>query len=68
MRFPVPARQARAISWLALAGLLLPVGMIAHALFAVPPVLVLVGGIAMIIATLWMSWAAFRLRAPDVAG
>lgn len=68
MKFPVPARQARAISWLALAGLLMPVGIIAHALFAVPPVLVLVGGMAMIVATLWMSWAAFRLRAPDAAG
>ena len=61
MKFPVPARQARAISWLALAGLLMPIGIIAHALLAVPPVLVLIGGLAMIVATLWMSWVAFQL-------
>jgi hypothetical protein len=61
MKFPVPARHARVISWLALAGLLMPIGIVAHALLAVPPVLVLVGGAAMILATLWMSWAAFRL-------
>jgi hypothetical protein len=39
----------------------MPIGIVAHALLAVPPVLVLVGGAAMILATLWMSWAAFRL-------
>jgi hypothetical protein len=65
MKFTVPAAQARAISWLALAGLLMPVGIIAHALFSVPPVLVLAGGIAMIVATIWLSWAAFRLHAPE---
>jgi len=60
MKFPVPAGHARAISWLALAGLLMPIGIVAHTLLAVPPVLVLVGGTAMIVATLWMSWAAFQ--------
>lgn len=61
MKFAVPAGQARWISWLALAGLLMPIGIILHALFAVPPLLVLVGGAAMIAATLWMGLAAFRL-------
>jgi hypothetical protein len=58
-KFRVPAGHARAISWLALAGLLMPVGIVAHALVGVPPVLVLGGGAAMVIATLWMSWVAF---------
>ena len=61
MKFAVPAGQARWISWLALAGLLMPIGIILHALFAVPPVLVFIGGAAMIVATLWMGLAAFRL-------
>lgn len=60
MKFPVPAGHARAISWLALAGLLMPIGIVTHALLGVPPVLVLVGGTAMIVASLWMSWAAFQ--------
>jgi len=60
IRLPVPPSQARWISRLALAGLLMPVGVILHALFAVPPALVFLGGAAMITATLWLSAAAFR--------
>jgi hypothetical protein len=59
MKFAVPAGQGRWISWLALADLLIPIGIIAHTLFGMPPVLVLGGGAAMIVATLWMSWVAF---------
>lgn len=61
MRLPVPAAQARAISWIALAGFLMPLGIIAHALWGVPPVLVLVGGLAMIGASLWMGWLVLKL-------
>src|SRR5512138_727034 len=62
MKLAIPAGQARAISWLALAGLLMPIGIVLHALAGVPPVLVLAGGLALIVATLWTSWAAFRVR------
>ena len=61
MKLPIPAGHARAISWIALVGLLMPLGIVAHALFGVPPLLVLVGGAAMIVASLWMGWAAFKL-------
>jgi hypothetical protein len=61
LRLPIPAAQASVISWLALAGLLMPIGIFLHALAGLPPVLVLVGGLALIVATLWTSWAAFRL-------
>ncbi|TAK84669.1 MAG: hypothetical protein EPO20_13585 [Betaproteobacteria bacterium] len=61
LKLPIPAAQARWISWLALAGLLMPLGVVLHALFGVLPVLVFLGGAAMIVATLWTSWAAFRL-------
>jgi hypothetical protein len=64
MKFPVSAAHASAISWLALAGLLMPIGIVAHALLGVPPVLVLGGGAAMIVATLWMSWVAFSGALP----
>jgi hypothetical protein len=62
MALPLPAPQARAISWLGLAGLLMPLGIIAHAFFGVPPFLVLAGGLAMIAAALWTGWAALKLR------
>lgn len=64
LKLQMPRRQGLAISWLALGGLLMPIGILAHALFAVPPVLVLVGGLAMIIATVWTGWIAFKLPRP----
>lgn len=61
MRLPLPAGQARAISWLALGGLFMPIGIVGHVLLGVPPLLVLVGGLSMIAATLWLGVAVFRL-------
>lgn len=61
LRLPISAGQARWISWLALAGVLMPIGVVLHALFGVVPVLVFLGGAALIVATLWTSWAVFRL-------
>jgi hypothetical protein len=58
----LPLRAAGVISWLALGGLLMPLGIALHAAFGLPPVLVLAGGLSMILAALWTSWAAFRLR------
>lgn len=56
-----PARAARGISWLALAGMLMPLGIFAEVVFGVPPLLVLVGGVAMVVAMLWAGWAVLRL-------
>ncbi len=56
----IPPTRARWISWLALAGLLMPIGVLLHALFAVPPLLVFLGGAAMIVATLWIGREAMR--------
>ncbi len=62
LALPIPSPRARWISWLALAGLLMPVGILLHALFALPPVLVFLGGAAMVAATLWLGSEALRLR------
>ncbi|HNT38480.1 MAG TPA: hypothetical protein PKO45_05095 [Rubrivivax sp.] len=62
LKLPLPAARARWISWLALAGLLMPVGIALHLLAGVPPVLVLVGGASIIVATLWLAREAFALR------
>jgi hypothetical protein len=59
---PIPSTRARWISWLALAGLLMPIGVLLHALFAVPPLLVFLGGAAMIVATLWLGREVLLLR------
>ena len=67
LTLPIPSPRARWISWLAIAGLLMPIGIQLHALFAVPPVLVFLGGSAMIVAVLWLGREARRVArgAPD---
>ena len=58
------ARLARtaAISWLALTGLLMPVGILAEVYFGAPPVLVLVGAIAMTSSVIWLGVLFFKLK------
>lgn len=66
MKLPIPAGRARAISWVTLAGMLMPIGILARVLFGAPPAFVLLGGFVMTVAMLWMSWEAFRVRAGAV--
>lgn len=61
MKLPIPAGEARWISWIALAGMLMPVGILGEVLAGTPPAVVLAGGLAMTVAMLWMSWAVSRL-------
>lgn len=59
-RFPLPKATGRWISWLGIAGLLLPLGILSEVVFSVPPVLVLAGGIAMIACMGWLAVAVWR--------
>lgn len=59
-RFPLPKATARSISWLGIAGLLMPLGILSEVLFSVPPVLVLAGGIAMVVCMAWLAVAVWR--------
>ena len=59
-RFPLPKATGRSISWLGIAGLLMPLGILSEVLFSVPPVLVLVGGIAMVVCMAWLAVAVWR--------
>ena len=67
LRLPVGATAAKGISWLTLAGMLMPLGILTEVLFGVPPLLVIVGGVSMIAAMVWFGMAAIKLRLP-VAG
>lgn len=57
-----PERTAKSISWLAIVGMLMPVGILAELLLGAPPYFVLVGGISMVLATAWFGVAFIRLR------
>lgn len=63
LRLPSSASRAW-ISGLALAGMLMPLGILAELVFGVPPVIVLAGGASMVVAMGWLAVASWRM---DVA-
>lgn len=65
LRLPVPQSSARWISTLALAGMLMPLGILSEVLFSVPPALVIVGGLSMIAAMAWLGFAVWHMKTPD---
>lgn len=68
LRLPFGIFSAKWISWLALAGMLMPLGILSEVIFGLPPLLVLVGGVAMVAAMVWLGVAAIRLRLAAVGG
>jgi len=64
---PLPERSVRLVSWLALAGMLMPVGILTEVLFGVPPLLVIVGGVSMVAAMVVLGMAVLRAPLSTVA-
>lgn len=62
-RYPVPEATGRWISWLGLAGLLMPLGIMSEVLFGLPPLLVIVGGISMVACMAWLAIVLWRIEA-----
>ena len=62
LRLPIGTASANGISWLALTGMLMPLGILSEVAFGVPPALVLVGGISMVVAMVWFGIATLGLR------
>lgn len=62
LRLPLGEFATKGISWLALAGMLMPLGILAEVLFGLPPLLVIVGGVSMVAAMAWFGVAAIGLR------
>ncbi len=55
LRFQAQLSNVKTISWLALTGLLMPIGILSEVYFGLPPALVLIGAIAMTASVLWMG-------------
>jgi hypothetical protein len=53
------------ISWLALGGLLMPIGILSEVYFGLPPILVLIGAISMTTSVIWLSIAFFSLKSTE---
>ena len=62
MKLPLPQRSTRWIAGLALAGMLMPIGILSEVLLGVPPLLVIVGGMSMVVAMAWLGLAVWRLE------
>jgi hypothetical protein len=62
IRFKEKIKNTKAISWMALAGLLMPIGILAEVYLGLPPYLVLIGATAMTVSVFWMgiSFLSFK--------
>jgi hypothetical protein len=54
--------DSKSISWLALTGLLMPIGILTEVYFGMPPLLVLIGAIAMTASVIWLGISFFYLK------
>lgn len=62
LRLPLSAFSTRWVSGLTLAGLLMPLGILSEVLFGVPPIFVIVGGLSMVLAMGWLTFAVWKLE------
>ena len=62
LHFRDKLQNVKAISWLALTGLLMPIGILTEVYFGVPPVLVLIGAIAMTASVIWLGVAFLKMK------
>lgn len=51
----------KVISWLALVGLLMPLGILAEVYFAAPPIFVLIGAISLTVSVIWLGISFLKL-------
>lgn len=62
LRFQSQLSNAKAISWLALIGLLMPIGILSEVYFGIPPVLVLIGAMAMTASVVWLGVSFYKMK------
>lgn len=62
LHFRDKLKHVKIISWLALTGLLMPLGILSEVYFGLPPVLVLVGALAMTASVIWLGFSFIRMK------
>ena len=55
-------KSVTTISWLALSGLLMPVGILAEVYLGAPPIFVLIGAIAMTASVIWLGISFYKMK------
>lgn len=66
LHYQTQLSNAKTISWLALVGLLMPIGILAEIYLGAPPIFVLLGALAMTAAVLWLGIAFFKMKSKIV--
>ncbi len=66
LRFQVQLPNVKTISWLALTGLLMPIGILSEVYFGLPPALVLIGAIAMTASVVWLGISFLKIKNNDI--
>lgn len=62
LRFSDKLKSVKAISLVALTGLLMPIGILSEVYFGLPPILVLLGAIAMTVSVVWLGIAFLNMK------
>lgn len=62
LHYHVQLKNTKIISWLALTGLLMPIGILTEVYFGLPPALVLIGAIAMTTSVVWLGISFLRME------
>jgi hypothetical protein len=65
IHFSKRLNQSGTISWLALGGLLMPLGILSEVYFGLPPILVLIGAISMTTSVIWLGIEFFSLKSME---
>ena len=62
LHFQSKLNNTKAISWLALTGLLMPIGILTEVYFGLPPALVLIGAVTMTTSVIWLGITFFKMK------
>ena len=62
LHFRGKLQNVKTISWLALIGVLMPIGILTEVYFGLPPALVLIGAMAMTASVIWLGFAFFKMK------
>ena len=65
MRFKDKIKNIKAISWLALTGLLMPFGILTEVYLGLPPYLVLLGAVTMTVSVVWMGISFLNFKTTE---
>ena len=62
LHFQKELKNVKAISWLALIGLLMPIGILSEVYFGLPPALVLIGAISITTSVIWLGISCYKMK------